>query len=100
MDTVVVALWLIFLVAAVFYVRRARHPDARPLAAYLIFILAFTASAFVAFVTVSMILVGLDRSDATAHPVGAALFLVLVFAPAFVIGRWQIRKPPRPSPEP
>lgn len=89
-------LWAAFLVAAVFYARTARHPETRPLAAYLIFVIIFTVSSFVLFAAAALLLRGTGQAGALAHPAGAALFLLAVFVPAFVIARWQLRKPPRP----
>lgn len=89
------ALWAVFLVAAAFYTRRARNPQMRPLAAYLIFVVVFTAASFVLFVTLTFLAGVLGRTDALAHPVVAVLFLAAVFVPAFLAARWQFRKPPR-----
>jgi hypothetical protein len=95
MYLLALVVWLAFLVGAIFYTRQARHPQARPLAAYLVFVIVFTVSAFVAFAAITLILQGLGQTGALSHPVGAALFLLIVFVPAFFLGRWQLRKPPR-----
>lgn len=89
------ALWAGFLVIAFFYTRRARHPKARPLAAYLIFVIVFTVSSFVLFGSLTFLLQALDQASALSDPMAAALFLVVVFVPAFLVARWQLRKPPR-----
>lgn len=89
------ALWLAFLVAAIFYIRRVRHPNARPLAAYLIFVMAFTVSSFVIYAALIVLLQALGRVNALADPIIAALFLAAVFVPAFLIARWQLRRPPK-----
>lgn len=89
------ALWAAFLVAAIFYTRRARHPAARPLAAYLIFVVAFTISSFVIFGALIYLLQAFDRISVLANSMVAALFLFLVFVPAFFVARWLLRKPPR-----
>lgn len=93
-------LWLLFLAAAAFYVRRARPPDAKPVAAYLIFVTVFTATAFGLFVAFTLALRLSGQAGALSHPVAAALFLLAVFAPAFLAGRWQLRKPPMRRPRP
>jgi len=88
------ALWAAFLVAAIFYTRRVRHPEARPLAAYLIFVIAFTVGSFVIFAALTYLLRVFGHVEALADPIAAAPFLVLVFVPAFFLARWQLRKPP------
>ncbi|MGF1612223.1 MAG: hypothetical protein ACFCUQ_22715 [Kiloniellales bacterium] len=97
MFLVALALWAAFLVAAIFYCRHARHAQTRPLAAYLIFVIVFTVSSFVIFTALSLLLQALGQAGAISHPAGAALFLTVVFIPAFFIARWQLRKPPRAS---
>lgn len=97
MYVIALAVWLAFLVGAVFYTRQARHPQVRPLAAYLIFVMVFTVSSFVVFATVTLILQVLGQTGALSHPAGAVLFLLVVFIPAFLLARWQLRKPPRRS---
>lgn len=89
------ALWAVFLVAAIFYTRRARHPKARPFAAYLIFVVVFTVGSFAIFGALTYLLEALGQPEALSNPIVAALFLSLVFVPAFFIARWQVRKPPR-----
>lgn len=88
------ALWAAFLVAAIFYTRRARHPEARPLATYLIFVVVFTVSSFMIFGALTYLLQAFDQVSVLANPMVAALFLFLVFVPAFLVARWQLRKPP------
>jgi hypothetical protein len=90
------ALWAVFLIVAIFYTRRDRHPRMRPLAAYLIFVTAFTVSSFTLFAIIIVLLGALGQGRALANPIAAAIFLFVVFVPAFAIARWQIRKPPRP----
>lgn len=85
------ALWAAILIAAIFYTRRARHPEARPLAAYLIFVIVFTIASFVIFGALINLLQAIDWAPVLANPIIAALFLFLVFAPAFFIARWQLR---------
>jgi hypothetical protein len=86
--------WLVFLVLAIPYVARARHPAATPLAAYLVFVgvLSLTAAALFWVLTAAVALLGFGAELAT--PLGAALFLLAVFAPAFAVARWQLRRNP------
>jgi len=89
------AIWAIFLGLAIPYVRRAKPPSARPFAAYLVFVAVFALCAAILFFGLTSLLVGLRMSDWLAHPVDVAVFLALVFVPAFLIARWQLRRPPR-----
>lgn len=91
----ILILWIAFLVLAIPYVRRGRHPSARPLAAYLVFVLLFSLCAAALFLAITWLLAGLNRTDWLNHPMGAAIFLALVFAPAFLVARWQLHRPPR-----
>lgn len=98
MIGVALGLWLLFLVLAYFYARAARHPNTRPLAAYLIFVSVFTVAAFGLFVALTLVLGALGRPGALEQPVAAAAFLILVFVPAFFLARWQLKRPPRQAP--
>lgn len=93
-------IWAVFLILAAVYVRRARHPRQKPLASYLIFVLVFSASAFFMFGALTYLAGAAGWLSALDRPAGSVLFLVLVFAPALALARWQIRQPPRPSPPP
>jgi hypothetical protein len=96
MYIVAFVLWAAFLIVAAFYTRRAQNPGAQPLAAYLIFVIVFTVSAFTLFVILIVLLDALGSTGILTNPVAAAVFLIVVFIPAFLIARWQLRKPPRP----
>lgn len=98
MSFIAVSLWGAFMMAAIFYAQEARHPDAKPLAAYLIFTSVFSLVAFVIFAGLLLLLQGLNLTERLEHPAAAAVFLVAVFLPAFLLGRWQLRKPPRRDP--
>ncbi len=92
------ALWLVFLLAAIPYVRTARHPATKPLAAYLIFVLAFSAVAAVVYALLGFAFAAADAGWFIRTPVGAVIFLFAVFVPGALIGHRLIRKPPRRSP--
>jgi hypothetical protein len=100
MYIVALALWAAFLIAAVFYVGRARNPRIRPLAAYLIFVTIFTLASFAVFAAILFLLEALGQLGALDNPLAAAVSLVLMFIPAFLVARWQIRKPPPPPVRP
>lgn len=91
---VAIILWIGFLIAAVFYARRARHPETPPLAGYLIFVLVFTACSAVLFAIAATIIQALGQGDILSRPIGIALFMVIVFVPSFLLARWQLRKAP------
>lgn len=97
-QSVGIILWLVLMLLAIPYVQRAKHPRAKPLAAYMVFVTLFSVGAAVIFSVLLMLLSGYGGLDALRHVPGAALFLVLVFVPAFLLGRWQMKKPPRQVP--
>lgn len=86
---------IVLLVAAAVYTTWAKHPDTRPLAAYLIFVLPFSATAFVIFAASITLLQLAGKLDFLAHPVSAVLLVLIIVVPAFIVGRWQLGKPPR-----
>lgn len=89
----VLELWTAFLLLAIPYVRHARHPSTPPLAAYLVFVSAFTLCSAALFLVLTGALVLLQRPGILSHPRGAIGFMALVFIPAFLVGRWQLRQP-------
>lgn len=93
-------LWAAFLVVAIYYTRRERHPRIKPLAAYMIFVTVFTVASFVLFAAIIILLGALGQERALANPVAAVIVLFVMFVPAFFLARWQIRKPPRPPVQP
>jgi len=86
--------WIVFFLASIPYVRRHRHPAAKPLAAYLVFVGVFTLVAAGLFYVLGAMAAQLGLAEALATPLGVATFLLAVFAPAFVAARWQLRRPP------
>jgi hypothetical protein len=91
---------LLLLVASFPYVQRARHPETRLLAAYLLYVGTFVLVTAVAYFVVGWLVAWAGLGEALTRPWGAALFLILVFVPAFAIARWQIKRPPMQSPLP
>jgi len=95
MNPWALALWAAFLLLAIPYARRARHPSARPLAAYLVFVSVFSlCSAFLYYALIQLLL-ALHGGALLSRPAGAAALLALVLIPAFLAARWQIRRRPR-----
>ena len=95
MSFVAFALWGAFMMGSIFYTQEARHPEAKPLAAYLTFVAVFSTVAFVTFGALTLLLEGIGRAEILSNPGAAIAFLLAVFLPAFLLARWQLRKPPR-----
>jgi hypothetical protein len=88
------AVWLLLLIAAVPYVRRIRHPDQRPLAAYLIFVTVFGLALLILAAALGWLLRLFELEDLLRDPFAAVVIVALVCVPAFVVASWQARKPP------
>jgi len=82
------------LITAIPYVRKIRHPQQKPLAAYLIFVSVFLVVASVLFRLLLWLAARLDLEGALHDPGPALLFIALVFLPAVAVASWQARKPP------
>jgi len=85
---------LIVLVAAIPYVARIRHPQQKPLAAYLIFISAFILIAVLLFNLFAWLAISLELGAVLGRPGPALIFLALVLLPAIALATWLARKPP------
>lgn len=90
--------WIVLLGAASLYTLRAHHPDTKPLAAVLIFAVVFSASAVVLMFTIGLVARLASVQEWLAQPAGAVVYLLAVVVPAFLLARWQIRRPPRRPP--
>ena len=88
------AVWLLLLIAAVPYVRRIRHPDQRPLAAYLIFVTVFGLALLILATVLGWLSSLFELEVLLRDPFAAVVAVALVCVPAFVLARWQARKPP------
>jgi len=80
-------------VGAWVYVRRARHPQSRQLAAYLIFLTVFSALAVAGYVMVGIVLTALDSPALVENPLFGLALLAVTLVPAFLVARRQIRHP-------
>jgi hypothetical protein len=94
----VLVLFGLLLALAVPYVARIRHPASKPLAAYAIFVVVFSAAAVLLFLALWQIAGALGLAPMLESAPGAVLFLALVFVPAFMAASWQARKPPQRAP--
>lgn len=97
-QTLGIVLWLVLMVLALPYVRRAKHPRAQTLAAYMIFVTLFSMGAGIMYSLLILLMGTYDRLAYLHNPLGAISFLALVFVPSFLLGRWQMKKPPRRVP--
>ncbi len=92
--------WILLLLLAIPYVRRQRHPSTKPLAAYLVFVSVFSLCAGALFYAATSAVTALALAEEVATVGGAAAFLSFVFVPAFLVARWQVRRPPTRTLEP
>ncbi len=90
--------WAGLLALAIPYVLYAKHPDQKPVAAISIFILIFSAIAFALYGAIVVILSAFDMAAVLRQPLAAVVFMLVIFLPAILVARWQIRKPPARSP--
>jgi hypothetical protein len=95
MTYFVLSITIVLLIAAAIYSTRVKHPETKPLAAYLIFVVSFSTVSFVIFAAAISFLRLVDYSHVLTHPVGALILLLTAAVPAFIVGRWQIRKTPK-----
>lgn len=90
--------WLAFLLLAIPYALKARHPETKAVAAWTIFVLSFTVIA----ATIYAVLIIVAASTGIGHWIqtaaGALAFLFLIFAPALILATYIIRRPPRRRP--
>lgn len=93
-------LWLAILVFAFVYTQRTRHPRMKPLAAFLIFALAFTAIAGGLFWLSAYVIATAAGPQALANTWVAAAVGIAAFAPALAIASYLIRREPNPPPPP
>lgn len=99
-ETLALITWLILLAFAFPYVRRAKHPEVKPLAAFLLFAMLFSVVSGSVFFALSWLVLKLGWAPALAGAFWALLFLALVFVPAFLFARWMIKRPPLNRPVP
>jgi hypothetical protein len=93
-DGIGILVGLIVLAVTIPIVARIRHPDQKPLAAYLIFMTVFMVAAMVLFSTLGW-LTGMLGLGAVLSNTGPALILtILSVPPALALAIWQVRKPP------
>ncbi len=87
--------WLALLATAYPYVQRIRHREAKPLAAYIVFVIVFSLAASVFFWASSTAIAFGFGPNALNRPPAAIACLILTFAPAVAAARWIVRRPAR-----
>lgn len=95
-----IILFVALLVFAVPVVRREKHPALEFVAAYTIFVLGFGVAALVTYGVLMTLMAVTDTLAWREGIPGGIVFVVLIFAPAQIVGQALIRQPPRPSPNP
>src|SRR3546814_2476644 len=83
------------MLGAIFYTQDARHPDTKPLTAYLAFATMFTLNAAAIFGGLMLLVQALDADDRLEHPLAMLAVQATVFVPAFLLGRRQMLRLPR-----
>jgi hypothetical protein len=99
-EILALAIWLILLGLALPWVRRAKHPRVRPLAAFLLFAMLFSVVSGSLYFALLWIALAVGWAPMLANALGALVFLALVFVPAFLFARWMIKRPPLERPPP
>ena len=99
MTWIALAIWAGLLLAAAVRTRATRHPEQKPLAAWMIFLLVFTLVSFGLYALLIQLLAAFDRLPLLSSLPAALVFLAVVFLPAWLLADWQSRKPPRRPPE-
>lgn len=90
----ILTIWFVIALAAIPYSAAIRNSQQRRLAAYLIFITIFTAAVFILSGLMDWVFAEWIPALSADRPLGLLVFLLLVFVPAFLLARWQTRKPP------
>jgi small basic protein len=95
MDMWLATLIAIAILAAVApYVARIRHPQQRPFAAYMIFVVIFSVTSLLLFLLIGWLADLLGLIPRIGTPGLMLLLVILGLAPAFALATWQARQPP------
>ncbi|ESR23438.1 hypothetical protein [Lutibaculum baratangense] len=93
-----VALWGIALIAFIPHVRRNRHPESRPVGAYLSFVTVFSVAAYLIFGAILAIATGVWPGMPLGNWLAAIIVLLIVFVPSFLLATAMIRRRPPKAP--
>jgi hypothetical protein len=92
-------LWLAALIAFIPYVAKKRHPDSKPLGAYLTFLAVFTIVSYGIYLLVLALQNALWPELLLSGMMPAIVVVVVCFLPAFLLASYMIsRKPPTAPP--
>lgn len=75
--------------------RRMKHPDMKPLAAWLVFVSVFALAGGALFAALAGAISLVGATGALDRPAWAILAALLVIAPALAAARASVRRPPR-----
>ncbi|MCT8970896.1 hypothetical protein [Microbaculum marinisediminis] len=93
------ALWLAALIAFIPWVQKTRHPDSKPLGAYLIFLAVFTITSYAIYLVILALQGAVWPGLLETGLVHAIVVIIVCFLPAFLLASWMIaRKPPKAPP--
>jgi hypothetical protein len=99
-ETLALVIWLILLALAFPMCAGSKHPQVKPLAAFLLFAMLFSVVSGTLYFALLWIVLKVGWAAALANAFWALAFLALVFAPAFLFARWMIKRPPLNRPVP
>lgn len=91
-------LWLLVLLAAIPVTRRYRHPDAKPIGAYLLFVIVFTMVAWAVVVFLLSLFSSLGAITILSGVAGAVIVIAVSFGLAFLAGLYFIGRKPQQAP--
>ena len=91
-------LWLLVFLAAIPVTRWSRHPDAKPVGAYLLFVIVFTMVAWAAFVFLFSLFSAFGAIDILSGAIGAVLVVAISFTLAFFVALYFIGREPQQAP--
>lgn len=98
-EALAFAIWLILLALAFPYVRLAKHPRVKTLAAFMLFVMLFSVVSATLFFALSWAAAAAGWTSALTNVLWVLLFLALIFVPAFLAARW-LKRPPLERPVP
>ena len=96
-EALAFAIWLILLALAFPYVRLAKHPRVKTLAAFIVMLFSVVSATL--FFALSWAAAAAGWTSALTNVLWVLLFLALIFVPAFLAARW-LKRPPLERPVP
>lgn len=100
MDLTALGFWILVLLGGAWAAGTLRHPQMKPLAAYLSFVLAFSAASAVLFWALSYAVLLLAGPATLAEPAAAIPLVLAALVPALLLALWLIRRPPGQTRQP